>query len=150
MSVETVVVLVAYVAAAVAVGLFFRHLPHGEREGDPPRTKQSLRFRLGVAVQRANPITAAFTVAVVVCSLPLVLVLVQQETIQSSRGEAIALVCDQNRIMRDFIREKPDYPRDAVALKALAQERCDELLREVERQTGKRYDRLSAGARRPR
>jgi hypothetical protein len=155
MSTEFVLTIAAYIVAAIVVVYFFRNLPHGERQEDPPPVRQSFRFRLGVAVQRANPIVTAFTVAIIVCSFPLLLVLFQQDrmeqqdkAIQESRGEAVALVCDQNRIMRDFIEAEPDYPRDAVALEALRQERCDELLREIEATTGQHFDRYAPERRR--
>lgn len=92
---------------------------------------------------------AAFTIALLVVSVPLVLVLVQQKkfdlqqqdlvdqqiAIQQQRKEAVGLVCDINGILIKFISAPPDLPRDKPALHKLRAERCDQLLRDINRTT---------------
>lgn len=64
----------------------------------------------------------------------------QDQKIQNQRGEAVALVCDMNAVLREFIEAEPDYPRDIPALEALRAERCDDLLGEIESETGAEYE----------
>lgn len=102
-------------------------LPPGERHDDP----NTLLFRISLRLRRVNPILVAFTVALTVCCVPLLLVLKQQEEIQTQRAESVGLLCDINGILITFIEAPPDLPRDAPALKKLRAERCQDLLNDI-------------------
>lgn len=102
-------------------------LPPGERHGDP----NTLLFRVALRLRRVNPILVAFTVALTICCVPLLLVLKQQEEIQKQRAESVGLLCDINGILITFIEAPPDLPRDKPALDKLRAERCQDLLDDI-------------------
>jgi hypothetical protein len=133
MMVTNLVLLIGYVYSTNIV----RHddpprdsvLPPGERRDDP----NTLLFRVSLRLRKVNPILIAFTVALTVCCVPIIAIFQQQHEIQDQRAESLGLLCDINGILITFIEAPPDLPRDAVALKKLRKERCEDLIADIKR-----------------
>lgn len=112
-------------------------MPFGQRRDDPPPETQTLRFRVALRLRR-NPILTAFTVALCVCAIPLVLILVQQGEIKQTqadavtqRRETISLVCTQNDVLVTLLLTNPIPAGRAAALSRLSGQNCRVLLAEV-------------------
>lgn len=120
-------------------------LPHGERVTDPPRHEQSFTFRFGLMVRRANPITVAFTVALIVCAIPLFMILAQNTRLSSQnerlnkqalqakhqRFEATALVCDDSSVIQAVLAANPGAEGGGAALARIQKQDCPHLLDEI-------------------
>lgn len=112
-------------------------LPYGERRDDPPKPDQNLSFRLGVWVRR-SPILAALTIAFIVMTIPLTLILIQQKEIQHTqrkanlqRQESIKLICTQNDVLVTLLISNPMAAGKQKALARLNGQDCRQLLKEV-------------------
>lgn len=119
-------------------------LPHGERAGDPPIEEQGFRFRMGLAIRRANPLVVAFTVSLVVCMIPLGFVLAQnseikgnQRSAQHQRFEAVSRLCGLTGVVKGVLEKNPQAVVPPEAQKALDTEDCNVLLAKAFRALGK-------------
>lgn len=111
----------------------------GRRATDPPPERQSMWFRAGL-IARQQPILISFTIALIVCALPMIMVLLESQhrttAIQEQRLESTTLLCDLNGVMIGVLEANPGAPGGAEAIMKLRGQRCADVVNQIRRDLG--------------